>query len=99
MHRLLVIGPDAWKGMLDRLVRYKNDTGMSSALLTQGGIYSRYSPSDEPECVKRAIEEHRRLYGVRYVLLAGDVNQFPVRYIRAINTERGTKWYWKWPQF
>lgn len=93
MHELLVLGPEEWRGSLERLVRYKNDTGMSATLLTLKTIESQFNGVDAPERIKRAIEAHHRVHGAQYILLAGDVDRFPVRYIKAINTEWGTQWY------
>lgn len=93
MNELLVLGPAEWRGSLERFVRYKNDTGMSAALLTLEAIDSQFNGVDAPERIKRAIEVQHRVSGTQYVLLAGDVDRFPVRYIKAVNTEWGTKWY------
>jgi hypothetical protein len=93
MAELLILGPSVWKSRLDRFARYKNDTGLPATVLTLDQISGSYSGTDQPEKVKRCIEEYRRLDGTRYVLLAGDADRFPVRYIKAINTEWGTKWY------
>lgn len=93
MHEMLIIGPEEWRGSLERFVRYKNDTGMSSSLLTIENIDSQFNGVDAPERIKCAIEVHHRVHGAQYILLAGDVDRFPVRYIKAINTEWGTKWY------
>jgi Peptidase family C25 len=93
MHELLVIGPENWRNILERFARYKNDTGMSASVLTIERIGADFNGVDIPEKIKRAIEAHHRLHSTHYVLLAGDVDQCPVRYIKAVNTEWGTKWY------
>jgi hypothetical protein len=93
MAELLVIVPDEWRVEAERLVRFKNDTGMSAQLLTLGVIEGSTAGVDQPERIKRAIERHHRLERTRYVLLAGDVDVFPVRYLKATNTEWGTVWY------
>lgn len=66
---------------------------MPTTLLTIENIDQDFNGRDLPEKIKRAIEFHHRSSGVRYVMLVGDVDRFPVRYVRAINTEWGTKWY------
>jgi len=93
MAELLVVVPDAWRAQAERLVHYKQDTGLSAALLTLGEIENGFAGVDQPERIKRAIEQRHRVNGVEYVLLAGDVDQFPARYIKAMNTEWGTVWY------
>ena len=34
MSDLLIVGPNAWRNILDPFVRYKNDTAMPAVLLT-----------------------------------------------------------------
>lgn len=93
MHELLLMGPSNWRSSLEEFASYKRDTGMPARVLTLDQIESAYSGVDVPERVKRAIEHQHRTQHVRYVLLAGDADRFPCRYIKAINTEWGTKWY------
>jgi hypothetical protein len=93
MHELLIIGPAAWKSTLDRFARYKCDTAMPARVTTIEEVASTVSGVDDPDRIKRSIERDHRLNGTRYVLLVGDADTFPVRYIRATNTEWGTMWY------
>lgn len=93
MNDLLIISPAMWQNDLKSFVRYKNDTGIRATLATIEDIDQNYNGRDLPEKIKRAIESQHRSFGVRYVMLVGDVDRFPVRYVRAINTEWGTKWY------
>lgn len=80
-YQLLVIGPQAWVPVLQVLVDHKNDTGMPAGLLTMEGIDAAYSGYDLPEKIKRAIEEEHCLHEVKYVLLAGDTDVFPLRWV------------------
>jgi len=93
MHELLIMGPAAWKSSLDRFARYKCDTAMPASVLTIEDAQSQSSGGDPPARIKRCIEREHRLRGTKYVMLVGDANVFPVRYVRAINTEWGTIFY------
>lgn len=93
MNDLLIISPATWQNDLESFVRYKNDTAIRTTLLTIEDIDQNSNGRDLPEKIKRAIESHHRSLGVRYVMLVGDVDRFPVRYVRAIHTEWDTKWY------
>jgi hypothetical protein len=93
MHELLIIGPAAWRKSLDRFARYKSDTALPAAVVTIEDAEAQLPGVDGPEKIKRCIEREHRLRGTKYVLLVGDANVFPVRYIRAVNTEWGTIFY------
>jgi hypothetical protein len=93
MSDLLIITRAEWRKILEPFIRYKNDVAMPTALLTIEDINNQYQGKDLPEKIKRAIEAHRRLYGIKYVMLTGDSDRFPTRYVKAINTEWGTRWY------
>ncbi len=93
MHDLLIMGPAAWKGILDRFARYKFDTALPAKVITIEEAEGEMPGVDAPDRIKRTIEREHRLNGTRYVLLVGDADRFPVRYIRAINTEWKTIWY------
>jgi hypothetical protein len=92
MHDLLILGPDNWRDALERFRDYKQDTGISSRVVTLQET-SAGPGADAPERIKRLIEHARRTDGTTHVLLVGDCDQFPVRYIRAVNSEWGTTWY------
>lgn len=93
MNDLLIISPAIWQNDLESFVRYKNDTGIRTTLVTIEDIDQNYNGRDLPEKIKRAIEFQHRTFGVKFVMLVGDVDRFPVRYVKAVNTEWGTKWY------
>ncbi len=93
MHELLIVAPEDWAGSVEPFLSYKRDTGISAKMVSVEDIESSAPTGDLPAKLKRYIEGQVRLDGTRYVLLAGDVDRCPVRYVRAINTEWGTKWY------
>lgn len=93
MYDLLLIGSKDWQQVLTGFAQYKTDTGMAANFLSLEEIEKTGNGVDFPEKIKQAIEKEHRLNGIQYVLLAGDADRFPCRYIKAINTEWGVKWY------
>ena len=69
---------------LQPLVKHKNATGMPTKLLTLEEIYETppFRGYEHPEIIKKAIADARLRWGIRYVMLVGDSDRFPVRYIR-----------------
>jgi hypothetical protein len=82
-HDLLIITPAEFSPVLDPLVEHKNATGISAVMITLEDIYGDPSLSgvDEPEQIKRAIERYEQDHAIKYVMLAGDVDKFPVRWV------------------
>jgi hypothetical protein len=79
---LLIITPLEFAPVLDPLVAHKNATGISTVMITLEDIYGDPTLSgDEPEQVKRAIERYEQNHEIKYVMLAGDVDKFPVRWV------------------
>jgi len=92
MHEFLIMGPESWRDSMERFCQYKQDTGISSAVVTCEAAEA--GPGvDAPDRIKRRIEHEHRVNGARLVLLVGDADRFPVRYIKATSTEWGTLWY------
>lgn len=65
-----------------KLADWKKTTGMSTDIATWQSMDLSFEGDDTPERIKRGIEEWHRVYGIKYVLLVGDCDMFPVRYIR-----------------
>ncbi|MFH1085307.1 MAG: C25 family cysteine peptidase, partial [Chloroflexota bacterium] len=80
IYDLLIISPAEYESALQPLVDHKNATGIRSAFLTLEDARSRYPGVDDPEKVKRAIADYHRSHQVRYVMLMGDSDKFPVRF-------------------
>jgi hypothetical protein len=80
---LLIITPEEFAAVLDPLVEHKNATGISTVMITLEDIYGdpTLSGVDEPEQIKRAIERYEQNHSIKYVMLVGDVDKFPVRWV------------------
>ena len=84
-YELLVITPQEFVSAVQPLLSHKNATGMPAMAVTLESIYQdpKYASGRDPqEMIKLAIAEAQRARGVKYVLLLGDVDRFPVRYTR-----------------
>ena len=55
---------------------------MLTKVLALEDVRQRYPRGDAAENVKRCIADHYRRHGVRYVLLVGDSDRFPVRFTK-----------------
>ncbi|MFX0199308.1 MAG: C25 family cysteine peptidase [Candidatus Hodarchaeota archaeon] len=83
--KLLILTPKIFLTALLPLVNHKNSTGMPSTILTLESIYndSAYlTGRDQQEKIKLAIAKAHKTWGIKYVMLVGDVDQFPIRYAR-----------------
>lgn len=77
---LLIIAPARFEAALEPLVDHKNVTGIATTVLSLGDASRLYEGQDLPEKIKRAIAYYERHHFVRYVMLVGDSDIFPVRY-------------------
>lgn len=75
---LLIITANEFASALQPLVDWKNNTGIPTYLVNWESIQNQ--GRDKAERVKYAIDSYYRQYGVRYVMLVGDSEKFPVRY-------------------
>jgi hypothetical protein len=90
-YKMMIIAPEDFAEALQPLMVHKDRTGISNRLFTLEYIRETYSGSsyvDDPERIKHAIyDEYVNNfdpyygYGIRYVMLVGDANVFPIRYI------------------
>jgi hypothetical protein len=77
-------GGEDFVAALQPLVQHKNATGMPAKLVTLEEIYEipALRGHDHPEIIKRAIARAKLRWGVKYVMLVGDSDRFPVRYMK-----------------
>lgn len=79
---LLIITPTEFKNVLIPLKNHKNNTGISTEIIELSAIYSQYTGRDEAEKVKNCLVAWRRNNGLRFAMLVGDTDKFPVRYTK-----------------
>ena len=81
--RLLILAPDEFIDDLQPLKSFKEAHGMPTSLLGLEAVYAAFDGDDEPEKVKKCIAHYESDENVRYVMLVGDCDKFPVRYCKA----------------
>lgn len=78
--RLEVVAPRAFHGALTAYVRHR-ERDLPVDLVALEEILEKGAGRDDPEKVKRHLYDGYRERGVRYALLVGDADVFPVRYM------------------
>jgi hypothetical protein len=78
---LLIITHEDFVEPCNQLADWKSSTGLPSAVVTWQDLSGTYSGCDRAEKIKRGIEDWHRTRCVKYVLLMGDANKLPVRFI------------------
>ncbi|MBU1735345.1 MAG: hypothetical protein KJ692_08925 [Verrucomicrobia bacterium] len=79
---LLIITPGEFKASLAPLVSHKNNTGIATELIDLDAVYKLYSGKDEAEKIKKCLVAYRNNNGIRFAMLVGDSDKFPVRYTK-----------------
>ncbi len=92
---LLIITPYDFVDELEPLKNWKDETGRPTTIVTLGEIEEIHlgEVRDQPEKIKKFIAEFVATHNTPYVMLAGDSDRFPVRYIKVLNTHGGSKYY------
>ena len=78
---LLIITHEDFVPELERLAQWKNSTDVPTAIVSWQDMIAEYSGGDWPERIKRGIQFWKETRRVKYVMLVGDADMFPVRYI------------------
>lgn len=79
---LLIITPAKFRSVAEDLKDHKQATGMPAMVIELESIYSspQFPGRDNPEKIKKAIDYFYKHNSIRYVLLVGNYNIFPVRW-------------------
>jgi hypothetical protein len=80
---LVIVTPAEFISALQPLADYKNKTGMATDILTLEEVYQSCPGVDTPEQIKRCLALYKQKAGIRYAMLVGDADKFPLRYIMA----------------
>ena len=76
---LLIISPTEFSSSLQPLIDHKNSVGMQTVLKTTEAIYAGYTGRDNAEQIKQCIKDAVEAWGIKYVLLVGDIYKLPIR--------------------
>ncbi|MCD6512331.1 MAG: hypothetical protein J7K61_01845 [Thermoplasmata archaeon] len=80
-YKLLIITTSDMKSAFETLASFKNSNGIKTMVMTTNEISSSYDGRDVQEKIKHAIEDAVENYGIEYVILGGDAEKIPVRYV------------------
>ena len=79
---LLIAAPREFIESLKSLRVHKDSTGVVTRLLSLEEIYQAYLGRDEAEQVKHCLASYETHHHLRYAMLVGDCDKFPVRYAK-----------------
>lgn len=79
VYDLIVISPLEFANNLTKLVEHKNSYDMQTTLLLLEDIIETYPGRDTPEKIKHCIKYAVEKWGIKYVLLVGDMKHIPIR--------------------
>jgi hypothetical protein len=77
---LLIVAPAEFLAPLQQLADWKNRTGITTGILTLDDAYKMCDGRDTPEQIKRCLSMFQKQSGIRFAMLVGDADIFPVRF-------------------
>ncbi len=82
---LLVVAPEAFTGALQPLAEHKEQHGLATKLVTPAEIYSgdyfTVQGEDDPAHIKYFVRDAIEEWGIRYLMLVGDIEKVPSRLV------------------
>ncbi|UCD13502.1 MAG: hypothetical protein JSW60_08090 [Thermoplasmatales archaeon] len=89
---LLIIAHEDFCSALKALQIHKNATGIKTIIRSWQSFDIEYQNigRDEPERIKLAIADYEHDYNIKWVMLVGDCDKFPVRYVSSLEEEPRT---------
>jgi Peptidase family C25 len=92
VYDLLIIAPQKFVNALQPLITHKNNVGIRTHLVTPDEVYHQmfWQGRDKPEKIKLFIKTAKEEWGITYVMLVGDFQTIPVRYV--YNADNNTSW-------
>ncbi len=79
VYDLVIITPLTYQKNLTKLVEHKNNFGVKTKIIILEDIYSTYTGIDHAEQIKYFIKNAVEEWGIKYVLLVGDITKLPIR--------------------
>ena len=76
---MVIITPNLFSSSIQSLINHKNSFGVRTFLKTIEEIYNEFEGRDDAEKIKYFIKESIENYGIKYILLVGDVTKVPIR--------------------
>lgn len=85
-HDYVIVTSPALAGAFRSLLNLKRQTGFDAVIALTDSIYAHYSGIDNAEALRRYLADCHQS-GTRFVLLGGDEDQVPVRYVYYYQTD------------
>jgi hypothetical protein len=79
IYDLILISPSEFANNLTKLIEHKNSYNMKTTLVLLENIIEKYPGRDTPEKIKYCIKYAVEKWGIKYVLLVGDIKHIPIR--------------------
>lgn len=89
---LLILAHEDFLIALNPLMEHKDATGIKTHIESWQSLADRFFSAgrDLPERIKKGIADYKNKYGIKWVMLVGDADKFPVRYLcRDVPSPRG----------
>lgn len=86
----LIITSNTLEPNFKPLANWKTKKGVPSTIATVEYIYAKFPGTDRPEQIRNFIRHALKLWGVKWVLLGGDVNIIPARTAFAMDCKFGS---------
>jgi hypothetical protein len=77
---LLVLSDEAFLDALKPLKEHKDYSGINTYVQSWQSLNNSFSGWDEPERIKKGLAAYETYCDIRYTMLVGDTDKFPVRY-------------------
>ena len=92
VYDLLIIAPQKFVNELQPLITHKNNVGIRTHLATLNEVYHQmfWHGRDKAEKIKYFIKTAKEEWGITYVMLVGDFQTIPIRYV--YNADNNTGW-------
>jgi len=92
IYDLLIIAPKKYSDVLQPLITHKNRVGIKTHLVTLNQVYDQmfWHGRDKQEKIKYFIKTAKEEWGITYVMLVGDFQTIPIRYVS--NADNNTGW-------
>lgn len=80
---LLILAHEDFLNALNPLMEHKNATGIKTRIESWQSLASEFAGvgRDSPERIKKGIADYQKRHGTKWVMLVGDSDKFPVRYL------------------
>ena len=77
---MLFIVPNGYEQVIANLSIWKTQKGVPNKIINQS-VYTQYSGRDKAEQLRNCIKDYYEKYGIKWVLLVGDTDLIPIRYV------------------